>query len=191
MDRAEAPYFLLIFKSMISMKLQKKLGEIIESEVESMGFELVKAGYIPRGRRGVLQVYIDHPERKISMDDCVSVSRALGLVLDGLEDLKDPYNLEVSSPGVDRPLAKPEHFERFTGKTAKIRYTGGDRERVSVTGKILRTDDKSVFISSQEGETRVGFESIIDARLQGIKPAVDKAGKGRPRGKRGKKRRKR
>lgn len=173
------------------MKPQNRIGEIIESEVESMGFELVKAGYVPRGRRGVLQVYIDHPERKISMDDCVSVSRALSLVLDGMEDLQEPYNLEVSSPGVDRPLAKPAHFERFAGKTAKIKYSGEDGKRVSVTGKILRTDDKSVFIASQEGEKQIGFDSIIDARLHGKKPAVDSSRKGKPRGKKGKKRRKR
>ncbi len=92
------------------MQTQVKLIELLEPTIESMGYELVHMEF----SGSTLRLYIDAPGG-IEVDDCAQVSRQVSAIMDVEDPLKNAYNLEVSSPGLDRPLVKPAHFQRFTG----------------------------------------------------------------------------
>ena len=110
----------------------------IESEVERLGFELVELERAGSSQRPILRLRIDRPdstpENGITLDDCSTVSRALEAILDGRDDLSERYVLEVSSPGVERPLVRPRDFRRFTGQ--EIAVVG----RSAIHGKSKRVE---------------------------------------------------
>lgn len=98
----------------------------LEQRIEELGFELVELERAGSGARPILRVYVDRPDSRpgepgVSLDDCVAVSRALEPHLDAREDLSDRYVLEVSSPGVERPLVRRRDFERFAGAEVALR----------------------------------------------------------------------
>lgn len=151
------------------MNLGSQLEEIIKDELELLGFELIKLEGSLTGKRKVIRLYIDHPERGVTVDDCVQVTRTLGLILDGEDLIKVPYNLEVSSPGMNRPLSKPEHFRRFAGKTVKIvLLEDGERQKTKI-GEIIGAEEDAVTLSVEGEEERIPFERISKANLHGEK----------------------
>ncbi len=151
------------------MNLGSQLEEIIKDELELLGFELVKLEGSLTGKRKVIRLYIDHPEKGVTVDDCVQVTRTLGLILDGEDLIKVPYNLEVSSPGMNRPLSKPEHFRRFAGKTVKIvLLEDGERQKTKI-GEIIGAEEDAVTLSVEGEEERIPFERISKANLHGEK----------------------
>ena len=99
-----------------------KVQALVEPVVSSLGYELVGVEFLMQGRSGLLRVYID-AEDGITLDDCQRVSHQLSGVLDVEDIIKGQYQLEISSPGLDRPLFTKEHFERFTGHMAKLKLT--------------------------------------------------------------------
>lgn len=108
---------------------------------------------------GALRIFIDHPDG-VTLDHCELTTSLLG-------DLRERYALEVSSPGPERPLTKPEHFERFAGRTARLRLVRPDSaaDRQSVSGEIVRADDSSVTLLAEGEEMEVSWESIGRATL--------------------------
>ena len=132
-----------------------KLADLARSVVEPMGYELIGVEHLSRGGSqggAILRVYID-AEAGINLDDCAAVSHQLSGVLDVEDPIQGHYDLEVSSPGLDRPLFTLDHFERFQGQRAKVRlatklegrrhFEGrlagvrGDRLCLDVDGAIL------------------------------------------------------
>jgi ribosome maturation factor RimP len=97
----------------------------------------------------------------------VSVSKSLGLALDDLNEVSGPYNLEVSSPGVERPLVKPDHFARFQGEKAKIQFVNEKGNKQSLVGEILKSDESSVVLDLKEDKVRIKLDKIIKANLHG------------------------
>lgn len=101
------------------------LEEALEALLQEMGFDLVDVERVGRGRRPVIRLRIDRPDsepgRGVTIDDCARVSRVLEAFLDAREDLPASYILEVSSPGVDRPIRKRRDFERYTGREIAVR----------------------------------------------------------------------
>ncbi len=169
------------------MNPDEGLSSVVEKEVELLGFELVKLDVISRGRMKVLRLFIDGPEEGVSVGDCVKVSKAVGFMLEGGELIQGAFNLEVSSPGINRPLVKPAHFERFTGHGVRVEYFEGAREKKTVIGEIARVGEDSVVILSEGKETAVGFDRIIKASLHGEKWDIG-SGKGRGKKRTGKSR---
>lgn len=106
------------------MRVVPEIAEELERRVSALGFELVDVRWGGSGRRPLLQLRIDRPDaapgQGVTVEDCASVSRALEPWLDEHESLSDRYTLEVSSPGVDRPLVRPRDFERFSGKQVVV-----------------------------------------------------------------------
>jgi ribosome maturation factor RimP len=151
------------------MRPDEGLFSIVEKEVELLGFELLKLDVVSRGRMKVLRLFIDRPEEGVSIGDCVKVSKAVGFVLEGEELIQGSYNLEVSSPGINRPLVKPAHYERFTGHGARVEFSAGAGEKKTVIGEIARVGEDSVVILSEGEETAVRFDRIIKASLHGEK----------------------
>lgn len=98
----------------------QQLGTLLEPVVNSMGYEFVGLEYVGQGRHSILRVYIDS-ENGVSVDDCAKVSRQLSAVLDVEDPISGEYSLEVSSPGLDRPLFKLKHYEQFIGQEVKFK----------------------------------------------------------------------
>merc|ERR1711916_184587 len=95
-------------------KLEEKLTEMLEPGVEALGFELVGIEFVRAGKHSILRVYIDH-ENGISVDNCADVSHQVSAILDVEDPIATEYALEVSSPGMDRPLFTIEHFAQVVG----------------------------------------------------------------------------
>jgi ribosome maturation factor RimP len=141
-----------------------ELRKLIEPAVTAMGFELVGVEYI-RGKRGLLRVYIDH-EDGISVDDCQSVSYQISGVLDVNDPIRGQYSLEVSSPGLDRPLFQARDFDRFAGHEVKLRLAvplGGRRNFKGVLAGMK--DGRVVLQTDDDEELIVALEEIDQARL--------------------------
>lgn len=149
------------------MELDKRLEVIITDELDLLGYELVKLESSLTGRRRVVRLFVDHPERDIGVDDCVRISKAVGFVLDGEDVIGEPYNLEVSSPGMNRPLVKDEHFRRFAGKTAKVVAPGEGGGARTLIGRIEGVEGTDLVLTVDGREERIPIESIMKANLHG------------------------
>jgi ribosome maturation factor RimP len=130
------------------------LARDIESAVEEMGFELVELEVAGNRARPILRVYIDRPDSvpgqpSVSLEDCTTVSRRLQPGLDEREDLSESYVLEVSSPGVERPLTRPRDWRRFAGQEVAVRGRG------ALGGRAKRLEGELVGVEGGEGEERV------------------------------------
>jgi len=158
-------------------ELDKRLEDIITEEIDLLGYELVKMESSLAGRKRVIRLFIDHPEREVGIDDCVRISKAVGFVLDGEDLVRESYNLEVSSPGMNRPLVKREHFEQFAGKTAKVVAAGAGGESRTFIGRIEGIDGDELLLAIGNADVRIPFDSITKANLHGEKwevPSVKK-----------------
>ncbi|ESQ14046.1 MAG TPA: ribosome maturation factor RimP [Chromatiaceae bacterium] len=138
---------------------------LVESVLAAMGYEPVGIEYV-QGAAGsaVLRVYIDH-ERGISLQDCEAVSRQLSGVLDVEDPISGHYDLEVSSPGLDRPLFKLEQFERFTGRRAQLRLAVKQNGRRRFEGKLAGIDGSSILLEIDGKQLELPFDLIEKARL--------------------------
>lgn len=160
------------------MEIRDRLEELIDTELAMIGYELVKLETSFAARRKILRIFIDRMDRAVTIDDCVEVTKIISLVLDGEDVVPGPYTLEVSSPGVDRPLTKPKHFSRFIGSVAKIEYQDEKEDKVKVTGKIVDADDAAVTLDIDGEKKSIGYGSIIKANLKATDLEFPK-GKGR------------
>ncbi|OOZ36978.1 ribosome maturation factor RimP [Solemya velesiana gill symbiont] len=141
------------------------LTELMRETIEPMGYELVGAEYMGDGRAGyILRIYIDH-ENGISVDDCSTVSHQVSGVLDVEDPIHEKYALEVSSPGLDRPLFFKEHFERFKGSRVRIRLHEKMHGRRRFDGVLngLQSDDVLVDVDGEEFV--LPYDLIDKARL--------------------------
>lgn len=144
--------------------LQDRLISLIEPLVESLGYELVLLEFSPQGRSAVLRLYLDGPEG-VNLGDCESVSREVAALLDVEDPVKTPFHLEVSSPGMDRPLTKPAHFERFNGRKAKVELAVPLNGQRRFVGTINGTSGEGVRLVVDKSEVELAFASIAKARL--------------------------
>jgi ribosome maturation factor RimP len=132
--------------------------------VEPLGYELVGVEYFQKGGGATLRVYIDH-ERGITLDDCTAVSHQLSGVLDVDDPIPDQYDLEVSSPGLDRPLVFVEHFERFAGCRVRIRLAEKLEGRRKLEGILLGLGPGAIKLRADERDWDIPLTSIESARL--------------------------
>jgi ribosome maturation factor RimP len=142
-----------------------RLSQLARKVVEPLGYELVAVEFFQRGASGAtLRVYIDHP-KGIGLDDCEVVSEQLGAVLDVEEPLQGRYDLEVSSPGLDRPLVDPAHFKRFSGERAKVRLIEKIDGRRSLEGVIAGCEDGILSLDADGRRWQIPLDGIEIARL--------------------------
>ncbi len=137
---------------------------VVEPVVESLGYELVGVEYLSQGRDGLLRVYID-AENGIKVEDCQRVSHQLSGVLDVEDVIKGHYSLEISSPGLDRPLFNAAQFERFAGSEAKLRLEAPLDGRRKFRGTLLGVEDGEVRLRVDGEEVRIPLVSIDKANL--------------------------
>ncbi|MDH5386843.1 MAG: ribosome maturation factor RimP [Gammaproteobacteria bacterium] len=140
------------------------LWELFEPVIEDMGYELIEIEYHPNPNYGVLRLYIDK-EDGILVEDCSAVSRQISAILDVEDPVPGKFNLEVSSPGMDRPLRRVEDFERFTGEVAKIKTSMIFEGQRNFKGRINGIEDDLVIIECENKEVRLPVTAIDKARL--------------------------
>lgn len=149
-------------------KVRQRLTELLEPAVEALGYELVDLETNFSGRSGVLRLYIDR-EGGVGLDDCEAVSHQVSGILDVEDPIKREYDLEVSSPGLDRKLMKPAHFGRFAGRKVKGRLKRLVDGRRQFTGELLRYEDRHdggmVTVSVDGAEFTVPLEELEVLRL--------------------------
>ena len=137
---------------------------IIEPVVTSLGYELVGAEFLIQGQSGLLRVYID-AEDGIQMKDCTRVSHQLSGVLDVEDVIKGKYQLEVSSPGLDRPLFTAEHFERFNGHKARLKLTVPLEGQRKFKGTLKGVKNDQVILEVDGKEIPLLLNAIDKANL--------------------------
>jgi len=141
------------------------LQEMLEPVVEAMGYELLGVDYQGRGAHGILRIYIDKPEG-ITLDDCSAVSHQVSGTLDVEDPIPGQYSLEVSSPGLDRPLFKLSHFEQFVGARAKLKLVAPLNGQRNFVGTLQGVEDESVLLLLESGtQENFFFKDIEQARL--------------------------
>lgn len=154
-----SPLFVII------MSLIEQVKSIIEPLLADLGEELVEATLFKKGGRLTLSLSIDK-ESGVNLDDCTEASRRISEFLDDKDLIREPYNLEVSSPGIERPLTKPAHFKRFIGSKVKIKTKEALEGQRNFLGTITAADDKTVTIIFEENEKRIEYADIGRANLK-------------------------
>ena len=141
------------------------IGDMLEPGISSMGYELVGVEFQSGGKGGgLLRVYIDS-EQGISADDCQKVSYQVSGVLDVEDPIPGHYTLEISSPGLDRMLFRPQDFERFAGKLIKVRTTYPIEGRRKFKGRLTGMQGDNVVFEQDDMEISLPFDQIEQARL--------------------------
>ncbi|MEY2700315.1 MAG: ribosome maturation factor RimP [Pseudomonadota bacterium] len=146
----------------IRMRMPEQLAKLIEPAVTGLGYELVDLEFESQGR--ILRLYIDHADG-ITIDDCSKVSYQVSGILEVEDPISGQYQLEVSSPGMDRPLVKPEHFQRFTGQMARIQILRPIGNQKRFKGRITAASDESVTLETETGSVELTYGAIEKARL--------------------------
>ena len=151
------------------------LADEIARQVEAMGLEVVELEQAGNAVRPILRLYIDRPDSVpgpghpgVSLEDCATVSRALEPMLDAREDLSDRYVLEVSSPGVERPLTRPRDYTRFAGQEVALRgkaALAGRAKRLQGTLVGLRGEERAVLRLEGGEELEIPLSEIDRANL--------------------------
>lgn len=159
--------------TVMHQSLLEQLIELITPILEDLEFELVDLEYAREGRDLFLRIFIDKPGG-VNLDDCASVSREVGALLEVEDTIEDAYRLEVSSPGLDRPLKKPEDFMRFTGERIKVKSKDSidpdhrGHARKTFTGRLMGLKDDRVCIlqlDKKGGEVEIPLVDLDQARL--------------------------
>lgn len=144
--------------------MSQRLLQLLEPVVEDLGFELWHLELEGSGNNRLLRLYID-AEEGIVVEDCERVSREVGAALDVADPLPGAYRLEVSSPGLDRPLARPEHFRRFLGQKARVTLYAPIDGRRRFAGVLRDLDDDNVHLEYDDGTVALPLTAIAKARL--------------------------
>ncbi len=146
------------------MSKQDTLEQIIEPVVNGVGCELWGIEYKPFGKSALLRIFIDKDEG-ITLEDCSEVSYQVSGVLDVEEPITVAYTLEVSSPGVDRPLLSPKHFQQYTGREIAVTCKWPVDGRRKFKGTIIVADDEGVELAEGEDKVSISYDSISKAKL--------------------------
>ena len=146
------------------------IANLLAPTVVSLGLELLGVEYLPAPGGATLRLYIDvplaeQPERIINVDDCERVSREVSAQLDVEDPITGNYTLEVSSPGLDRPLKKLVDFERFAGEHVQVRLSLPIGNQRNFVGVIEGVRDGAVALRTEKGEALLPFDDIEKARL--------------------------
>jgi len=146
-----------------------EISALLAPTVESLGLELLGTEYLPSPGGAVLRLYIDVPageaERMVGIEDCEAVSREVSAQLDVEDPISGNYTLEVSSPGIDRPLFAPAHYARYVGQSAKVGLKLPQDGRRRLQGRIDKVEGGSIVFDVDGKPFEVAFDNIDKAKL--------------------------
>ncbi len=147
------------------MAVIDKLNAMFGPLVEDLGYEFVGLEYHPHPSNGMLRIYIDNAEAGIDVDDCAKVSREVSALLDVEDPISGHYNLEVSSPGMDRPLFRPDQYAQFIGETVKLTVSVPVEGRRKFTAEIRAVDGDQITIAQDGEDVVIEHPNVAKARL--------------------------
>lgn len=148
--------------------LERKIEKLVELPIHEMGYELVTVKLEDNGKSPSLLIMVEEPESgRLSIDDCAKISRSLTTLLDVEDPINGPYSLQVSSPGMDRPLVKREDFKRFSGKQVKLETVMAIENQKRFKGilEAYLEDDDCIRIKTDEKTQDIEFDNIKKANL--------------------------
>ena len=145
--------------------INKRVEEVVLPVLEELGLELVELQFRREQSGWVLRLIIDKPDG-INLDDCAVASRELSQLLDIEDFIDQAYNLEVSSPGLDRPLKSMADFQRFTGRKAKIKTIEPIAGEHVFIGRIKKTEGETIILEIGRKEVTMPFSQVARARLE-------------------------
>jgi len=162
-----AIYFLAYLISGVSMADIAELTALIEPEVKALGFDLVRIKLFGSGDEYTLQIMAEDPKTKqLVIEDCAAISRRLSDVMDEADPIEEAYRLEVSSPGIDRPLTRLHDFLEWAGHEAKIAATEVVEGRKSFRGILKGVEGEDIlFQDAKAGDVTIPFALVGDAKL--------------------------
>ena len=142
-----------------------RIAQTIEPSLEAMGYRLVRV-VITSGRRATLQVMAERrDDQPMTVEDCADISRSVSALLDVADPLGGAYTLEISSPGIDRPLVRTEDYDRFQGFEAKIELALPIDGRKRFRGRLLGTSGSNLRLATENGEMQLPLASVARAKL--------------------------
>ncbi len=144
--------------------IDKRLAEIVRPLIEALGFELVRIRLMA-GKKATLQIMADRPDGGIEVDDCAEISTAVSAVLDVEDPIEGEYTLEVSSPGIDRPLTRLKDFDTWQGYDARLETSELIDGRKRFRGILRGTEGDEVLIEIPEGVIGLKFDWLAEAKL--------------------------
>ncbi len=142
----------------------QQLIDLLEPSVEALGYELVDLEFNSSSRHGMLRLYINGPEG-VSLEDCEKVSRQVSGILDVEDPIKTEYDLEVSSPGLDRVLRTTAHYEEFIGLAVNVLLKRPEQNRRKYTGVLLTANDTEVSLKVEDETLVLSRDNIEKTRL--------------------------
>ncbi len=154
------------------MVVAERVGALIQPALEEMGYELVRV-HMSRGRPPVLQIMAERADRQgMQVEDCAVISRSVSALLDVEDPIGGSYHLEVSSPGIDRPLIKLSDYQRFAGQEARIEMREPVDGRKRFRGRLLGVDGENIVLvagdpagQNQSSTVMLPFRDVVRAKL--------------------------
>jgi ribosome maturation factor RimP len=141
------------------------IAQMIEPSLAAMGYRLVRVA-VTGGHRATLQIMAERiDDTPMTVDDCALISHSVSALLDVADPIAGAYTLEISSPGIDRPLVRPEDYDRFSGFEARIELAQPIGGRKRFRGRLLGIADGAVRLADAAGETRLPLAAVSRARL--------------------------
>ena len=144
--------------------MEERLSNLLEPAISGLGFELVRVK-VMGGDAPVIQIMAEKPDRTMTVKNCTKLSREISTVLDVEDPIAGKYPLEVSSPGIDRPLTRLKDFEDFKGFEAKVETTAPINGQKRFRGRVLGAKDDRVQLMAEAGDVEFLFEDIEKAKL--------------------------
>jgi ribosome maturation factor RimP len=159
-------HFLFGFKTMQADSIAEQIDKIAKKAANDNGVEFVHSEIVGSKRNMTVRIYIDKPDG-VTLEDCSTVSRAIETVIDADDFIPSSYVLEVSSPGIERPLFTVQDFEKFAGKKAKVKTSESINGQANFNGRIVSVEDSDiVFEDKTNGSVRIPFEKVAKANLK-------------------------
>ncbi len=149
---------------MVALEVVRRVWEKLEPELAQLGFELIEVEFGQHGRTEILRLFIDK-EGGVTIDDCASASRQVSAALDIDDFIKSQYTLEVSSPGIARPIRKPGDFERFVGERVKVKTVTPVEGRSRFAGVLRGFSDGMVALEIDGSDYQIHLENVKRANL--------------------------
>lgn len=144
--------------------MEERLAMLLEPAIEGLGYELVRIAIQGRDKP-TIQVMAEKPDRTMSVEDCAILSREVSAILDVEDPMTGRYVLEVSSPGIDRPLTRPKDFGDFKGFEARVTTKVALEGRRRFKGRLLGLEGEIVAIETEDGEKHLDLQNIDKAKL--------------------------
>jgi ribosome maturation factor RimP len=143
-----------------------RIEALIAPSLEAMGYRVWRVALMGGKGRATLQVMAERSDdQAMTVEDCAEISRSVSAILDVADPIQSAYELEVSSPGIDRPLVRPEHFARFAGFEAKIELNRPVEGRKRFRGRLMGVDGDAVRLQLDEATVELPLDAVARAKL--------------------------